>query len=170
MLTQAQQEQVNAAFALCKLQAATDGAFPDELLRHWFDAAWDLCAEMVGLVFPARAVVEPIFLDECGNFALSYPPASEVKIYAGYTLIAVLPPSLRRTWCDPSLCCHCNITAHYTVGNDDPCSAIPPRFVQGVARLFTYMVENRGDVEMNDQILGRCGALRFLSPDLAYVA
>jgi len=170
MLTQNQQDQIDAAFALCKLQAATDEAFPDELLRHWFSAAWDLCAEMVGLVFPALAIVEPICIDECGNFTLRHQPSSDVKIFDGYTLLMVLPPSLRRSRCDPSLCCYCNLSAHYTVGNDAPCDEIPPRFIQAVARLFTYMVENRGDTELDDEILARCGALRFLSPDLEYVA
>jgi len=170
MLTASQQAQVDQAFALCKMQASTDEAFPDELLRHWFEAAWNLCAEMVGLVFPARAVVEPICLDRCGNFTLSDQPSGDVRIYDGYTLIMILPPSLQRNRCQPSLCCYCNLSAHYTVGNDDPCDAIPPRFIQAVARLFTYMVENRGDTELNDQILGKCGALCFLSPDLDYVA
>jgi len=160
---------MNEAFALCKLQAAVDDAFPDEVLRHWFEAAWDLCAEMIGLVFPAVSFVEPIRLDSEGRFTLSHRPSSEVRIYAGYTLVVILPPSLERSHCDRSLCCHCNLTAHYTVGSDDPCAALPPRFIQAVARLFTYMVENRGDVPLDDQVLGKCGALRFLSPDLTYV-
>jgi len=170
MLTQDQTDPLDAAFALAKMQAATDDAFPVELLRHWFDAAWDLCAEAAGLVFPARAIVEPICLDDCGNFRLTFRPTSDVQIFTGYTLLMVLPPTLKRNWCQPSLCCHCNLTARYTVGDDDPCSAIPPHFVQAVCRLFTYMVENRGDTEMDDQVLGKSGALTFLSPDLTYVA
>lgn len=170
MLTDTTQNQIDLAFEICKMQASTDDAFPDALLRHWFEAAWDLCAAMVGLVYPPREVSDRIVLDHHGNFALSHKPSGDVRIYAGYTLIAILPPSLVRTRCDPSLCCFCNLTARYMVGTDDPCGAISPRFVQAVARLFTFMVENRGDVQMDDQILGKSGALRFLSPDLLYVA
>ena len=164
------EQQMDTAFAICKWQAATDGAFPEELLKHWFEAAWNLCAGMAGFVFPPFKIVEPIHLDHMGRFWLSHRPSSEVRIYAGYTLIAVLPPSLERTRYDPSLCCHCNLSAHYTVGNDDPCAAIPPRFVQAVARVFAYMVENRGDVAGDDDWLTKTGAMTFLSDDLLYVA
>jgi len=169
MLDDAMQERINNAFALCKLQAAADESFPDELLRHWFEAAWSLCAQMVGLVYPSQEIVEPIALDRRGAFTLSHQPSGCVRIYDGYTLLMTLPPSLVRTHCDPSLCCRCDLSAHYMIGSEDPCADISPRFVQAVARLFTYMVENRGDVPLDENILGKCGALRFLSPDLTYV-
>jgi len=164
------QEQMDAAYAICKWQAATDGAFPEELTRHWFEAAWDKCAKMVGLVFPPIEVAEPICLDRWGRFWLSHRPSSEVKIYAGYTLIAVLPPTLERTRCDPSLCCHCNLSAHYIVGSTDPCAVISPSFVQAVARVFTYLVENRGDVSDDENLLGKTGAMTFLEDGVQFVA
>ena len=164
------EDQLNDAFALCKLQAASDGAFPDELLKHWFDAAWDLCAAMVDLVFPAQQVVEAVRFDRHGRLLLTHQPSSDVRIYEGYTLIAVLPPSLERTRCDPSLCCRYNLTAHYEVGTTDPCQAISPRFVQAVARVFTYLVENRGDVLLDADVLSKSGAMLFLSHEVLYVA
>ena len=169
MLTAAEQSQVDHVYSLCKMQAVVDGAFPEDLLRHWFESAWDVCANMVGLIFPARLIMEPIHLDHCGNFTLSHPPAGEVRIYDGYTLLMILPPSLQRSRCDPSLCCFCNLRAHYMIGSNDPCHAISPRFAQAVARLFTYMVENRGDTELDDHVLSKCGAMRFLADDVEYV-
>lgn len=164
------QDQIAEAFALCKLQAASDGAFPDELLKHWFEAAWSLCAGMVEMVFPAQQIVEPIQIDHRGRFGLSHQPAGDVRIFDGYTLLAVLPPNLQRTWCDPSFCCRCNLTAHYTIGTDDPCEAISPRFIQAVARVFTYLVQNRGDVPLDPDILTKSGAMLFLSSEILYVA
>jgi len=41
--------------------------------------------------------------------------------------------------------------------------------VQAVLRLFTYMCENRGDVEMDPEILSTSGANAFLSPQLTYL-
>ena len=164
------QDQINQAYEVCKAQAAVDGAFPESLMRHWFEASWDLCAGMVGLIFPPQEISELIVIDHCGNFSLSHQPAGEVRIFAGYRLIMVLPPSLKRSRCDPGLCCFCHLSARYMIGALDPCAPIPPRFVQAVARLFTYIAENRGDTELDDQILGKCGALRFLSDDLTYVA
>jgi len=155
------------AYEICKLQASVDGAFPELLMRHWFQASWDLCAAMIGLVYPRREIQEPIIVDNCGNFQLSFRPSSDVEIFDGYTLIMTLPPSLKRSWCDPALCCLCKPVARYTVG-EDICE-LSPRFVQAVARVFAYIVENRGDTELDDQVLGKCGALRFLSPDLAFV-
>jgi len=164
------QDQFKQAYEVCKAQAAVDGAFPEALMQHWFETAWDMCAEMIGLIYPPREITESITLDDCGNFTLSAIPAGEVRIFAGYQLLMILPPSLQRSRCDASLCCHCNLTARYMIGSTDPCQPIPPRFVQAVARVFTFLVENRGDSESNDQVLARCGALRFLSPDLTYVA
>jgi hypothetical protein len=167
MLSEAVKAQYDKAYQICVLQASVDGAFDELLLRHWFEAAWMHCAEMVGLVYPAQQIKEPIIIDDFGNFRLSYEPSSEVRIYDGYTLVMVLPPSLLRSRCDPALCCFCNLTAQYTVGQD--VCELPPSFVQAVARLFTYMVENRGDVEMDENVLSKCGALAFLSGQLTYV-
>jgi hypothetical protein len=58
------------------------------------------------------------------------------------------------------------VIAVYTYG-DVGCS-ISPRFVQAVARLFTYIAENRSGVELNEQILKKSGAFAFLGPDLTY--
>jgi hypothetical protein len=165
-----EQDQIARIYALCKMQAVTDGAVDEPLLQHWFEAAFDLCAEEIGLIFPAQEIAEPIALDHRGSFHLSHQPSSEVRIFAGYTLLMVLPPSLERSWCDPSLCCHCNLTAHYTVGRDLACSRFPPRFVQAVCRVFTYLVSNRGEMPLDKAILGSSGALAFLSPDVLYVA
>jgi hypothetical protein len=166
VLTNDAKDHIADAFAIAKLQAQCDGAFPEPLLRHWFEAAWQHCAEMVGFVYPAQEVREPISLRLDGSFTISHRPTGPVRIFAGYTLLMTLPPSLERTWCDPSLCCHCNLFAQYMIG-EDTCN-ISPSFVQAVARLFTYMVENRGDVEMDREILAKCGALTFLSGGLTY--
>lgn len=162
------QAQIEQAFQLCKLQASVDGAFPDELLQFWFQAAWDLCVSMVGWT-PVQEIEESICVDDCGNFSLSQRPTSPVQIFDGYRLVATLPPSLKRDRCTPALCCLCAPKARYTVGYDSPCG-ISPRFLQAVARVFTYMVENRGDSEMDEAVLGKSGAKVFLGPDLAYVA
>jgi hypothetical protein len=58
------------------------------------------------------------------------------------------------------------VTAAYTYGSDT--CTVPPRLVQAVARLFAYICETRGDVELDDQVLKKCGAFRFLGPDLTY--
>lgn len=165
MLSEAQNAQFEKAYQICLLQAASDGAFDPALLRHWFEAAWSKCAEMAGFVYPARQVSEPIVVDDVGNFQLSFRPSSEVRIYDGYTLVMVLPPSLRRSRRDPGLCCFCNLKAQYTVGAD--LCEVSPQFIQAVARLFTYLVENRGDVEMDGNVLTKSGALTFL--DVTYV-
>lgn len=161
------------AFEICKLQASADGAFPDVLLEHWFKASWDLCVSMVGYVGPAQAITEKVIIRQDGSFRLSHRPTSEIKLYNGATLVAVFPPSLEmsdRWLCRPSLCCYCDLIAQYRIGDDDPCKdEMSPRFVQAVARLFTYICENRGDVELDDQVLGKCGAKAFLGADLAYV-
>src|SRR5262245_48376059 len=158
--------QIDDAFEFCKEYASADGAFDDGMLRLMFSAAWDLCAQMVGHD-PPRQVEEVFSLRDDGSFVLSYTPTSEVRIYAGYQLLAVLPPSLERSRCDRSLCCHCRLVAKYTTGKDE--CEYSSRFIQAVARLFAYMIENRGDSELDDQVLAKCGALAFLRPDLTFV-
>jgi len=167
MLTQAD---LASAFEICKAQAAVDGAFSEALLKHWFQASWDQCAEMVGLIWPPQDITERITIRRDGSFRLSYQPSSEVKIYDGATLLLTLPPSLERSPCDPFLCecCTCcGLTAHYRTGGEF--CEVPPRFVQAVARLFTYMVENRGDTPQDEHLLYKCGAWAFLSPELTFV-
>ena len=166
MLSGFSDEQIANAYAICKMQASVDGAFAEPLLQHKFAAAWELCAAMVDME-PAQEIMEKICIDECGNFRLSRQPTSDVQIYDRYTLVATFPPSLQRSRCDPALCCYCNLTAKYMIG-ESRCD-IPSRFIQAVARLFDYMIENAGDTELDPQILGKCGALAFLSPDLTYV-
>jgi len=176
---------VVAAYEIAKLQAATDGAFDEKLLRHWFEAAWDLCAAMVGLVFPPLPVDEMVTVAPDGAILLSAPPAGDVRFFSGPNLVAVLPPNspcfgprpgglfddesgvgLR---C-PDLCCFCNVRAIYTTdgGLGIECDEVPPWFVQAVARLFVYIAENRGDTEMDERVLAKCGAKAFLAPYLTY--
>lgn len=162
----APKEIVEQAFELAKAQASVDGAFSDALLMNWFRSAWDLCASMVGFTFPPQEITETIWLNERGRFHLTYRPTSEVKLWSGGTLLAVLPPSLDRSCCMPSLCCYCDLRAQYWIG-EDTCE-IPPRFLQAVARLFTYIAENRGDTELDPHVLMRCGAFAFLAPDVTY--
>lgn len=161
------------AFEICKMQAASDGAFPEPLMEHWFKSAWDLCAQMIGFTYPPQQITETVIIHSNYHtrpwFRLSHKPSSEVKLYHGATLVMVLPPSLERSghWmCEPSLCCYCELRAIYMVG-EDTCD-ISPRFVQAVARLFTYIAENRGDVELDREVLAKCGALTWLGPDLTY--
>lgn len=156
------------AFELCKEQASIDGAVSEDLLRHWFQASWDLCAQMTGFVFPARQVTEPLTLDCYGKFHLSYRPSSEIKIYDGYRLVATFPANWQDSDCAPSLCCYCNLKAQYTVGQD--ACEVSPTFLQAVARVFTYICENRGDTELDEAVLGKSGAKVFLNQDLTYVA
>lgn len=162
---------VEQLYELCKAQAAVDGAFAEPLMRAWFSAAFELCADMAGLVYPARQIREPLFVNRFGNYVLSQRPSGPVEIFEGYRLITVLPRPLDRVIsCFPSLCCLCHPFARYSVGQDLPCAAFSPRFVQAVARLFTYIVENRGDSELDREVLAKCGALTFLGPELQYVA
>jgi len=174
-----------AAYEIAKLQAATDGAFDERLTRHWFEASWDLCAAMVGLVFPPLPIDEVVTVAPDGSILLSHQPMGDVRFYSGPNLVAVLPPNSPCFWprpgslfddetgCGlncPDLCCYCNVRAIYTGGGDIAvdCDEIPPWFVQAVARLFTYVCENRGDTEMDEHVLAKSGAKAFLAPHLAY--
>lgn len=162
-------EPIEQLYELCKLQAATDGAFPEPLMRAWFDAAFELCSDMAGLVYPAQQIRERLFVNRFGNYVLSQRPSGPVEIFEGYKLITVLPRPLDRAIsCFPALCCLCHPFARYTVGQDRPCGGFSPRFEQAVARLFAYQVENRGDSELDREVLAKCGALSFLGPELTY--
>jgi len=182
------------AFQIAKLQAATDGTFDEPLLRHWFDAAWELCSAAVGLSFPGREISEQVAVNPNGTARLSHKPSGQVRLYSCNTLVAVLPANSpmigtsasrlpnpytgfgegRGDWyltCGISLCCYCELTAKYMTGSTEPCSPMPATFVQAVARLFTYMVENRGDdSNMDPSILSRSGAKAFLSGQMTYLA
>lgn len=162
-----ERDQIAEAYEICKLQAATDSTFDEKLMRHWFGAAWDLCAEMIGLT-PPMEIEETVVIRADGSFVLSHEPTSEVRLFSGYTLVLILPPTLERSRCDPALCCFCNLVARYRIGQET--CELPPRFVQAVARVFAYIVENRGDSELDREVLAKCGALTFLGPDLMYVA
>jgi hypothetical protein len=181
-----------AAYEIAKLHAATDGAFDERLTRHWFEAAWQLCCEAIGLVYPARQVNEIAPVNPDGTVSLTGKPTSDVKLYSNGALVAVLPPNAPTltghrnlpnpyahnsdwSWqlrCSPSLCCYCYLQAVYDVGQRiDPCrDQFSPSFVQAVARLFAYMVENRGDVKIDDQVLTNSGAKGFLAPHMTYIA
>jgi hypothetical protein len=174
------------AYDLAKLHAATENSFAEPLMRQWFEAAWAVCADAIGLVYPARQVTESVAVLPNGTVKLSAEPSSDVKLYAGYMLVAVLPPNAPELsghrnlpnpfadddtsiTCSVSLCCYCNLTAVYSVGSCNLCD-LSPAFVQAVCQLFAYMCENRGDVKMDDQILTRSGAKGFLASRMTYVA
>lgn len=167
MLTQTKPaDQIEKAYAIAKAHASADEAFDEDLMRHWFEAAFDLCAVMIDFVFPPQEIRERIVLRPDGSFRLHHAPSSDVKLYHGATLVAVIGRDLVRSRCDASLCCYCDLMAHYTIG-DESCT-IPPRFIQAVARVFAYIVENRGDVELDDNVLKKSGAFAWLSPDVTF--
>jgi hypothetical protein len=169
-----------AAYAFAKVHAAVDGAFPESLTWGWFSASWQLCADHIGLVYPAREIREEVHVDpRTGVIHLSHEPTGAVQFFAGGRLVATLPPNspcfgperYRHTLCCPALCCYCgSLRAHYQAGEDFGCGEVPPGFVMAVARVFAYVAENRGDVGQEPNILGRCGALAFLSSRTTYVA
>jgi hypothetical protein len=182
---------MDAAYEIAKAHAVVDGAYSEALTRHWFAAAWDLCAQAVGLV-PPRQVTETVFPNQRdGTVQLAGKPTSEVRLYSSDgTLVAVLPPNAPQlnghnnlpnpfdhrdidsiACMPPSLCCYCMLTAQYNVGQAiGPCDAFSPAFVQAVCQLFAFMVENRGDVKLDDQVLTRSGAKGWLSGGLTYIA
>lgn len=193
MIDARKSDPLNDAYEIAKAHASVDGAFPELLMRHWFDAAWELCALMIDFTYPAQQSSEKMMQRDDGTIWLLHTPSSDVKLYAGPNLVAVLPPNspclggspgyqrrragdaavygpYREDHCGapcPDLCCYCgDVTAVYTYGSDT--CTVSPRFVQAVARLFAYICENRGDVELDDQVLKKCGAFRFLGPDLTY--
>lgn len=154
------------AYQLCKMQASVDCAYEEPLLRFWFESAWDLCADMVDLT-PFQEIKEPLQVNDCGRATLSYRPNGPVEILDGYTVVAVVPRPFDRILCySEGLCCLCMPYARYTIGQNG--CGFPPRFIQAVARVFAYLVENHGD-SGDDHILTRCGAMSFLAPDVSYV-
>jgi hypothetical protein len=173
-----------SAYEIAKLHAAIDGAFDERLTRHWFEAAWETCASAVGMVPPGQ-ITETVNVDAWGNVKLSGKPTSSVKLHANGALVMVLPPNapvfsgsryLPNPYerndvdiCMPALCCLAGcLQAVYSVGQQD--CGYPPSFVQAVARLFAYMVENRGDVKIDDQVLTNSGAKGFLAGHMTYIA
>lgn len=164
---------IDDGFEIAKLQAATEGSFDERMLRHFYAAAWELCADMIGGFSPAKEMREnvcPSPID--GVIRLSAQPSGPVRFYSGVQLVATVPPNSvvlgGNAGCMVPLCCYCNLVAYYPTGRD--LCDVPARFKQAVARVFTYMVENRGDVEMDEAVLCKCGAIAFLRPDLTYVA
>lgn len=171
------------AYEIAKLHAAVDSAFDERLTRHWFEAAWETCASAIGMV-PAGQITESVEVDAWGHLKLSGKPTSQVKLYANGRLTMVLPPNSpmlsgsrylpnpyehhEADFCAPALCCLAGcLQAVYSVGQQD--CGVPASFVQAVARLFAYMVENRGDVKIDDQILTNSGAKGFLAPHMTYI-
>lgn len=179
---------IEQAYEIAKLHAATDGHFDERLTRHWFNAAWEICADAVGFIYPGRQVTETVPVLPNGTVQLSGRPSGEVRLYANGMLVAVLPPNApelsghknlpnpyaheeQSLTCSVSLCCYCSLVAVYDVGsNAGPCAEISPAFVQAVCQLFAYICENRGDTKLDDQILTRSGAKGFLAPGMTYVA
>jgi len=171
-----------SAYEIAKLHAAVDGAFAEPLMQSWFQAAWALCGAYAGLIL-ATAIEEVVHVEPDGALKLSHFPTSNVRFFAAGRLVAVLPPGspcfLPRTeadelmgscrMCCPNLCCYCDVKASYTAGLGT-CDEIPPLVVQAVARVFAYICENRGDTELDEHVLAKCGAKAFLSPYLTYVA
>jgi hypothetical protein len=172
------------AYAIAKLHAATDGAFDERLTQHWFAAAWETCASAIGMDMPGQ-VTESVTVDAWGTIKLSHKPTSEVRLYANGRLVMIIPPNSPMLngsrnlpnpyahedadFCAPALCCLAGcLQALYSVGSQS--CGVSPSFVQAVARLFAYMVENRGDVKIDDQILSNSGAKGFLAPHMTYIA
>lgn len=179
-------------FEICKLHASTDGAFDDKLTVHWFQAAFDLCADFAGLIYPPRKIRESVVMDYRGRIHLSHPPSSKVQFVRGPNLVAELPPdspclqgapnncgyySDPLIWgydrsCCPAALCECMgspITAIYWTGSIDCNDEFPAMFVQAVARVFAFICENRGDTQLNELTLQRCNAMTFLQRYVTFV-
>jgi hypothetical protein len=177
---------IEQAYEIAKLHAATDGHFAEPLTRQWFNAAWEICADAVGIQ-PPRQVTENVSVLPNGTVQLSGRPTSDVRLYANGMLVAVLPPNApelsghknlpnpyahgeeQSLACSVSLCCYCNLCAVYDVGSRAAMCDISPAFLQAVCQLFAYIAENRGDTKLDDQILTRSGAKGFLAPSMTYV-
>ena len=164
--------QEDSLFELCKLQAATAGAFSETLLQHFYKAAFQHCAKFVGWSSPVEQVREQVSVRGDGSIQLSKRPSGEVLLMAGAQVIDRLPrPETRvldpkhRAWC-----CHCFLQASYTVGFD-LCNVdcLPEDFKQAVCRVFAYLVENRGESPQDGQLMRRSGAIDWLRPYLTTV-
>ena len=173
MLTKFDDDPFEQTYAFCKEHAMVEGAFSERLTRQWFNAAWALCAEHIGFIYPARTITEMVPVNqEYGTIALSYRPSSPVTLKDGYRVVTILPPNAPCITGEggcPEVCCFCWLHATYTVGEDLGCDGVPPRFVQAVAQLFAYIVENRGDTAMQPYLLYQSGAHAFLAPEVTYV-
>lgn len=176
--------QDDSLFELCKLQAATAGAFSEVLLRHFYETALQRCAKFIGWESPARQIRETVAVSGDGSIQLSEFPSSEVTLMAGAQVIDRLPKPERRRL-EPghrAWCCHYYLQAIYTVGVDlCDVDCLPADFKQAVCRVFAYLVENRGesvqdsatssrsDVVQSRDIMTRSGARDFLRSYLTTV-
>lgn len=163
-------------FALCKLQAATDGAFPEALLAHFYQVALTHCARYVGWGDGrVEQVRERVQADPFnGSLTLTRRPDTEVLLTSGPQFVAVIPKEqVHGRMIDGcgEWCCYCWLTASYSVGRDicDPCCR-GPEFDQAVMRVFAFLVEHRGDETAGgNEIVSRSGAITFLRPYLTTI-
>lgn len=158
----------DSLFDLCKLQADTAGAFEDALLRHWYEAAVLKVLTFIDRRGPVQNISEQVVVRGDGTIRLKHVPTSDVKLMSGASLIAVVPqPAGRdiderhRGWC-----CYCHLMAHYTIGHCDDPDSLDADIKQAVCRVFTYMVENRGE-EDRRRMMTASGAIDFLRPYLS---
>lgn len=155
--------QDDSLFELCKLQAITDGAFPEPILRHFYEAALQRCAKFVGWTHPSRQVRETVAVSGDGSILLSEFPSGEVTLMAGAQVIDRLPkPEMRRiTPGHRAWCCHCYLQATYQVGVDlCDVSCLPADFKQAVCRVFAYLVENRGESVQDSSMSSRSDSVQ----------
>lgn len=160
--------QSDSLYDLCLLQADTAGAFDEKLLRHWYEAAVLKVLQFIARTGPVQNITETVVVRGDGTIRLNNTPSSDVKLTSGASLVALVPqPAGRdiderhRGWC-----CYCHLQAHYTVGYCDDPETMPPDIKQAVCRVFTYMVENRGE-EDRRRMMTASGAIDFLRPYLA---
>jgi len=164
--------QDDSLFELCKLQAATAGAFSETLLQHFYKSALQRCAKFVGWSSPVQQMNERVVVAGDGTIKLSHIPSSDVLLMSGAQVVERVPqPAGRllepghRAWC-----CHCHLQASYTTGRD-LCNTdcLPEDFKQAVCRVFAYLVENRGEEDQGRQLMTRSGAIDWLRPYLTTV-
>lgn len=157
----------DSLFDLCKLQSDTAGAFDDALLRHWYEAALLKVLQFIGRNGPVEQVTEPVMLKGDGSIQLSKRPSSDVRLTSGASVVATVPmPDSRLLPCNRDLCCYCHLVAHYSTGYDNDPACLPADIKQAVCRVFTWIVENRGD-ETQTEVIKNSGAKSFLMPYLA---
>lgn len=155
-------------YEVAKANAVTDGAFPELLLEHYFLAAFDRVLSFCGTSYPQRTIREPVgVIPYDGWIVLSQPVTGMVRFWNGTTVLALLPAVRGRVRATSILCCQCCLAAEYEIGVDI-CS-LPPATGHAIVRLFTYMVENRGDGGADEGSLSKSGAKDFLWPYTASV-
>lgn len=159
---------LNDAYRLAKQHANVSLNFADDLTWFWYEAALERCADYVGWLIGERDVAEVVEIKPDGLIRLSLQPSSDVEFWSGPSRIAVEPATGRYVKATSILCCQCCLSARYTAGID--VCELPASFLMGVARLFVYIAENRGEVEMDENVLGRSGAKSFLVPYTTFVA